>query len=117
MTGEDVAEAESVEQSEATPSKAVDDRLIDELTGRSQAEVLQLAGEDGLLQQLTKRLLESALEGEDNKPSPQRPLQHQGADGEDDRRQGTAAPEDTGRHLMPCALPACREPVGRRCAT
>lgn len=32
--------------------------------GRHQAEGLQLKGEGGLLQQLTKRLLESALEGE-----------------------------------------------------
>ncbi len=45
-------------------SKAVDDRLIDELVGRAQAEGVQLTGEGGLLQQLTKRLLESALEGE-----------------------------------------------------
>ncbi|MFD7532768.1 IS256 family transposase [Streptomyces sp. NPDC059849] len=43
----------------------VDDRLIDELVSRAQAEGLQLTGEGGLLQQLTKRLLEqSALEGE-----------------------------------------------------
>ncbi|MFI9825764.1 hypothetical protein ACIHFC_35955 [Streptomyces sp. NPDC052013] len=35
-------------------AKAVDDQLIDELVGRAQAEGLQL----------TKRLLESALEGE-----------------------------------------------------
>ncbi|MBK5996470.1 IS256 family transposase [Streptomyces sp. MBT58] len=42
----------------------MDDRLIDELVGRAQAEGLQLTGEGGLLQQLTKRLLESALEGE-----------------------------------------------------
>jgi putative transposase len=46
------------------PPKSVDDRLIDELVGRAQAEGLQLTGEGGLLQQLTKRLLESALEGE-----------------------------------------------------
>ncbi|MFD5430449.1 IS256 family transposase, partial [Streptomyces sp. NPDC127084] len=43
---------------------AVDDRFIDELVVRAQAEGLQLTGEGGLLQQLTKRLLESALEGE-----------------------------------------------------
>ncbi|WP_106966165.1 IS256 family transposase [Streptomyces sp. NTK 937] len=42
----------------------MDDQLIDELVGRAQAEGLQLTGEGGLLQQLTKRLLESALEGE-----------------------------------------------------
>ncbi|WP_260419894.1 IS256 family transposase [Streptomyces sp. AK010] len=48
----------------AASPKAVDDQLIDELVGRAQAEGLQLTGEGGLLQQLTKRLLESALEGE-----------------------------------------------------
>ncbi|MDX3426872.1 IS256 family transposase, partial [Streptomyces sp. ME02-6985-2c] len=60
----DNAEPEAVEPSKAVPAKAVDDQLIDELVGRAQAEGLQLAGEGGLLQQLTKRLLESALEGE-----------------------------------------------------
>ncbi|GGP00677.1 hypothetical protein GCM10012280_69960 [Wenjunlia tyrosinilytica] len=45
-------------------AKAVDDRSINELVGRAQAEGLQLTGEGGLLQQLTERLLESALEGE-----------------------------------------------------
>lgn len=38
--------------------------LIDEPAGRAQAEGLRLTGEGGLLQQLTRRLLESALEGE-----------------------------------------------------
>ncbi len=64
MTSNNVTEAETVEPSEAAPSKSLDDRLIDELVGRAQAEGLQLTGEGGLLQQLTKRLLESALEGE-----------------------------------------------------
>ncbi|GAA3063290.1 hypothetical protein GCM10020254_04030 [Streptomyces goshikiensis] len=64
MTSENVTEAESREPSEPQPSKSVDDRLIDELVSRAQAEGLQLTGEGGLLQQLTKRLLESALEGE-----------------------------------------------------
>ncbi|MFJ2900527.1 IS256 family transposase [Streptomyces sp. NPDC087218] len=64
MTSNNVPEVETVEPSEAVPSKSVDDRLIDELVGRAQAEGLQLTGEGGLLQQLTKRLLESALEGE-----------------------------------------------------
>ena len=45
-------------------AKAVDDQSIDELVSRAQAEGLQLTGEGGLLQQLAKRLLESALEGE-----------------------------------------------------
>ncbi|SDG67488.1 transposase, partial [Streptomyces griseoaurantiacus] len=64
MTSENVAEPEAVEPSKRVPEKAVDDQLIDELVGRAQAEGLQLTGEGGLLQQLTKRLLESALDGE-----------------------------------------------------
>jgi transposase-like protein len=43
---------------------ALDEQLIDRLAGQARAGGLQLAGEGGLLQQLTKRLLESALEGE-----------------------------------------------------
>ncbi|WP_256340514.1 IS256 family transposase [Streptomyces sp. 2231.1] len=42
----------------------VDDRFLDGLVARAQPDGLQLTGEGGLLQQLTKRLLESALEGE-----------------------------------------------------
>jgi putative transposase len=64
MTSDNVTEAESVKAAEPQPRKAVDEQLIDELVGRAQAEGLQLTGEGGLLQQLTKRLLESALEGE-----------------------------------------------------
>jgi transposase-like protein len=43
---------------------AVDEQLIARLAGRARAGGLQLTGEDGLLAQLTKRLVESALEGE-----------------------------------------------------
>ncbi len=64
MTSENVTEAEISEVAEPQPVRAVDDRLIDELVSRAQAEGLQLTGEGALLQQLTKRLLESALEGE-----------------------------------------------------
>ncbi|MGX1480886.1 UNVERIFIED_CONTAM: transposase-like protein [Streptomyces canus] len=64
MTSENVTEPGSVESDEPQSAKSVDDQLIDELVGRAQAEGLQLTGEGGLLQQLTKRLLESALEGE-----------------------------------------------------
>ncbi|MEU1280875.1 transposase, partial [Streptomyces sp. NPDC005805] len=60
MTSNNVTEAESVNSAEPQPAKGVDDQLIDELVGRAQAEGLQLTGEGGLLQQLTKRLLESA---------------------------------------------------------
>src|SRR3954452_953395 len=43
---------------------AVDEQLIDRLVGRAREGGLQLTGEGGLLAQLTKRLVESALEGE-----------------------------------------------------
>lgn len=49
MTSNNVIETESVEPPEAAPAKSVDDRLIDELVGRAQAEGLQLTGEGGLL--------------------------------------------------------------------
>lgn len=42
----------------------VDDALVAQLVARAQAGGLKLTGEGGLLQQLTKRVLESALEGE-----------------------------------------------------
>ncbi|MEE1746483.1 transposase, partial [Streptomyces sp. JV184] len=64
MTSENVAEAQIGEAVEPQPARVVDDRLIDELVSRVQAEGLQLTDEGGLLQQLTKRLPESALEGE-----------------------------------------------------
>ncbi|GAA2566229.1 transposase [Streptomyces fimbriatus] len=64
MTSENVSESEAGEPMKAVSATAVDDQLIDELVGRAQAEGLRLTGEGGLLQQLTKRLLESALEGE-----------------------------------------------------
>jgi putative transposase len=64
MTSDNVIEPEPVEVAEPQRSLALDQQLIDELEGRAQAEGLQLTGEGGLLQQLTKRLLESALEGE-----------------------------------------------------
>jgi hypothetical protein len=63
-TGENVTDPQSVESVEVVSPKAVGDQCIDELVHRLQAEGLQLTGESGLLQQLTKRLLESALEGE-----------------------------------------------------
>lgn len=64
MTSENVAEQEAVESAAAMSAKAMDDQLIDELVSRARVEGLQLTGEGGLLQQLTRRLLESALEGE-----------------------------------------------------
>lgn len=46
------------------PAASVDDELVAQLVARAQADGLRLTGEGGLLQQLTKRVLESALEGE-----------------------------------------------------
>src|SRR5215471_8328151 len=42
----------------------LDEQLLDQLVGQAKERGIKLAGEGGLLQQLTKRLLESALEGE-----------------------------------------------------
>jgi hypothetical protein len=42
----------------------VDDDLIARLAGQARAQGVSLVGEGGLLQQLTKRVLEAALEGE-----------------------------------------------------
>ncbi|MFF7581052.1 IS256 family transposase, partial [Streptomyces sp. NPDC008061] len=64
MTSNNTPGGESSKVAASRSAKAVDDQLIEELVGRAQAEGLQLTGEGGLLQQLTKRLLESALEGE-----------------------------------------------------
>jgi putative transposase len=43
---------------------AVDEQLVRQLTERARAEGLQLTGEGGLLQKLTKLVVESALDGE-----------------------------------------------------
>src|SRR3954447_14875434 len=62
---ETAVESESVGQAAGRPSSAVgDEQLIGMLVDRARSEGLQLTGEGGLLQQLTKRVLESALEGE-----------------------------------------------------
>ncbi|MFJ7905318.1 transposase [Streptomyces sp. NPDC096198] len=45
-------------------TSAADDGLVAELVARAQAGGVELTGEGGLLQQLTRRVLESALEGE-----------------------------------------------------
>ncbi|MFA3843220.1 transposase [Streptomyces aureus] len=43
---------------------AVDDGLVAELVARAQAGGVKLTGEGGLLAELTRKVLESALEGE-----------------------------------------------------
>jgi putative transposase len=60
VTAEDSAEVDE----QLHGLDAVDEQLIDRLASRAREGGLQLAGQGGLLQQLTKRLLESALEGE-----------------------------------------------------
>ncbi|WP_405889428.1 hypothetical protein [Streptomyces sp. NBC_01136] len=57
-------EHESVEEPAwgAMPSAASDEQLVAMLVDRARSEGLQLTGEGGLLQMLTKRVLESALE-------------------------------------------------------
>ncbi len=57
------AAVEEVEPAGLKPD-ALDDQLIGQLVDRAKAGGIRLTGEGGLLQQLTKRILESALEGE-----------------------------------------------------
>jgi putative transposase len=62
---ETTAETQSVEEPVAEAAEpATDEQLISMLVDRARNEGLQLTGEGGLLQQLTKRVLESALDGE-----------------------------------------------------
>jgi putative transposase len=61
-TIEQVADAEVELVAASVP--ASDEQLVAMLVDRARSEGLQLTGEGGLLQQLTKRVLESALEGE-----------------------------------------------------
>ncbi|MET7528036.1 IS256 family transposase, partial [Streptomyces sp900116325] len=65
MTETAVESTESVEQATSpSASGTSDEQLIAMLVDRARTEGLQLTGEGGLLQQLAKRVLESALEGE-----------------------------------------------------
>src|SRR5690348_5731115 len=48
----------------AAEADALDEQLVGQLVERARAGGLQLTGEGGVLAQLTKRLLEAALEGE-----------------------------------------------------
>jgi putative transposase len=64
VTSDDVTASQPVGSASPASSESVDQQLIEELVSRAEAEGLQLTGEGGLLQQLTKRLLESALDGE-----------------------------------------------------
>nr|WP_211347006.1 transposase [Saccharothrix australiensis] len=46
-----------------TAMDGLDEQLVDQLVGQARAGGLKLTGEGGVLQRLTRRLLESALEG------------------------------------------------------
>lgn len=50
------------------PVPVSDEQLVAMLVERARSEGLQLTGQGGLLQQLTNRVLESALEGEITEP-------------------------------------------------
>lgn len=64
MTDVTVSAAAVEEVKSAGAPDALDDQLISQLGDRAKADGIQPTGEGGLLQQLTKRILESALEGE-----------------------------------------------------
>ena len=63
---ETTTEHEAVEELvvESAAEAVSDEQLIGMLVDRARSDGLQLTGEGGPLQQLTKRVLESALEGE-----------------------------------------------------
>jgi putative transposase len=48
----------------AEPGDGLDEALVRQLTARARAEGLKLTGKGGLLDQLTKVVVESAMEGE-----------------------------------------------------
>ncbi|SDM25881.1 Transposase, Mutator family [Nonomuraea jiangxiensis] len=64
MTETAVESTPGKESGGAASSATTDEQLIAMLVDRARTDGLQLTGEGGLLQQLTKRVLESALEGE-----------------------------------------------------
>src|SRR5947207_10274110 len=68
MTDVVIADADTDAVAKREPARpeenGVDAELVDQLVERARTAGLQLTGEGGLLQQLTKRVLESALEGE-----------------------------------------------------
>ena len=71
----------------------LDEQLVEQLVGQARAGGLQLTGEGGLLQQLTKRVLESSLEGE--------MTDHLGYDKHDPAGRGRVTPV-TGRGRRRC---------------
>lgn len=78
----------------------LDDQLITQLVDRAKAGGLRLTGEGGVLQQLTKRLLESALDGEIT--------DHLGYDKHDPAPATTAGTPATVRGPRPCSPRSAR---------
>jgi transposase-like protein len=68
MTDVMIAEVDTDAVAKREPARpaveGVDSELVDQLVEQARAAGLQLTGDGGLLQQLTKRVLESALDGE-----------------------------------------------------
>ena len=64
VTEVDQSVAEQDVDGEPTGLDALDEQLLDQLIGQAKERGVKLAGDGGLLQALTKRLLESALDGE-----------------------------------------------------
>src|SRR5258708_21451517 len=64
MSKTDSADVTAAPQQEPPVLAAADEQLLRELTGRARAGGLKLTGEGGLLGQLTKMVVEGALEGE-----------------------------------------------------
>ncbi len=52
-----------IAESDGDRLDAVDEQLVEQLADRARSEGLQLTGEGGLLARLTKRVVESAIEG------------------------------------------------------
>ncbi|MFE3003132.1 IS256 family transposase, partial [Nocardia sp. NPDC059246] len=59
-----VADTDAVARPRKPKTTAVDTELVDQLVAQARASGLQLTGEGGLLGQLTKMVVESALDGE-----------------------------------------------------
>src|SRR5690348_97545 len=64
LTAADTAAVASNDEALGRPADILDAELVDRVVAHARAAGLQLTGEGCLLQQLTKRVLESALEGQ-----------------------------------------------------
>src|ERR1039457_705360 len=92
---------------------AVDERLVRQLAGRAVGAGLSLTGEGGLLQRLTKIVLEGALEGEMDAHLGYARHDPAGGAGGGARRGAMAGPPATAGAPRPCS-PASAPP-GSRC--